>query len=65
MSDQECEDLLQGFRRGEPNYEAIQDLQSSLIGGYERAVHSGLAPTIALGAILDWAAEECQRIGFD
>ncbi len=61
MSDQDSEDLFQGFSQDDLNLEASNELRSSLITSYERAIHNGLAPCRALAVILEWMAEECAR----
>ena len=37
-------------------------LVSAVIEAYERALDQGLAPFAALSVILNWVAQECERI---
>ncbi len=41
----------------------VEDLKGILIISYETAVSRGLQPLAALAAIIEWAAQECARLG--
>jgi len=40
----------------------IEDLRAILIVSFETAVERGIEPSVALGAILEWAGQECARL---
>lgn len=51
--------LFEGFQADNPPYqEAIDELKSCVMAGYDRARQRGLAPCLALSVLLTWAAEE-------
>ena len=51
--------LFEGFQLENPPYqEAINELKSCVMAGYDRAQQRGLAPCLALSVLLNWAAEE-------
>jgi hypothetical protein len=39
----------------------MDEFKSTLIVAYERALRSGLRPSVVLAALLDWASSELER----
>ncbi len=54
--------LFAGFQPDTPPHGAINELESTMIAGYEQALCQGLSPNRALSVILTWAATECGRL---
>lgn len=42
--------------------QVLEELLGTFIAAYEKALEQGLTPTIALGAVLSWVAEETARL---
>jgi len=58
--------LFEGLQlEHQPHQDAIDELKSSVIAGYERARQKGLAPCLALSVLLTWAAEESVTLQHD
>jgi hypothetical protein len=53
--------LLEGLRKEGASSEAIDEFGSALIIAYEQALDSGLTPSAALAAMLDWVLSEFQK----
>ncbi len=65
MSDQNPADIPQGCGKNDPSSKASEILKSRVITAYEQALRDGLTPLSALKVMLDWAAQECGRVGTD
>ena len=55
-------DLFRDAANDKATRDAADELSSTVITGYERALQHGLAPWHALALILSWAAEETARL---
>jgi hypothetical protein len=53
--------LFEGLTREDASSEAMDELRSALIIAYEHALESGVCPSAALAAILDWMLPEFKR----
>ena len=43
---------------------SADDLKSLLIVGFETAIDEGLSPQRALSIVLEWVADECERVTY-
>lgn len=53
--------LFEDLKREDACSEAMDELRSALIVAYEQALESGVCPSAALAAILDWMLPEFKR----
>ena len=51
--------------KDDPNSRASEELKARVIVAYEQALQYGLTPCRALAVILEWTAEECDRVRAD
>ena len=52
---------LERMEKAHRELHAMDEFKSTLIVAYERALQSGLRPSVVLAALLDWASSELER----